>query len=267
MTRLISEWISDMEKTAAEWDEKLHMQTGIDFVKIAAMISECSEAEVMLAAETNKVAVVPITSGLGTISSFAESVAAIVKVMGFDAFVTEATDVNGIYEAHVKDADYIYMADDDRYIVINLRDGKIGDNNIGTSSAYSAILEMMADGLNDKNVAVLGFGIIGQLMAMFLEDKGAEVSIYDKDTSKKGNVIDSGYGWIKDVSELKQYSYIADATSEGGWLTEEMLADDAVLAMPGVPLSLTEEAQQKYDGKYVHDLLEIGTAAMIGLVI
>lgn len=268
MTRLTSEWICEMENTAALWDKTLLKQTGLDYRKIAAAISRKSENEILQAAETYRIAVVPITSGLGTISSFSESVAAIIRTMGFDVFVTEATDVNGVYEAYAEGADIIYMADDDRYIALNIKNCKIGDNNEATAAGYVKLLERMAgNNLEGKDTVVLGYGIIGRMMAAYLAEKGAKVSVYDKDISKKTLVSEDGYLWLKNADSLLDYKFIADATSEGGWLTEDMVVEDALIAAPGIPLSLTLKAQEKLKGRYVHDLLEIGTAGMLGLAL
>lgn len=273
MTRLISEWIMEMEETAADWNAALKRQIGLDFIDLAATAAKRSTEELKTAALTETVAVVPITSGLGTISSFAESVAAIVRTMGFRVFVTKCTDVNGIYEAYEKGAGIVFMADDDRYIALNRKKGSIGDNNIATAAGYVEALMSMAglpqncNGIRDVQVAVLGYGVIGQLMAAYLTEKGALISVYDKDIKKKAAVENDGYRWIGSTEELKQYRYIADATSEGNWLSADLLHDEVCIAAPGVPLSLMEEARQKYEGRYIHDFLEIGTACMMGFAI
>lgn len=267
MTRLTSDWISEMEDTAALWNNTLFNRIGIDYMKLAALVANRNEKEIRQTVGESQVAVVPITSGLGTITSFSESVAAIVKAMGANTFVTTATDVNGIYEAHTKGADIIYMADDDRYIALNVKNGKVGDNNIATAYGFTEILSKMAGGVDDKDVAVLGYGIIGQLMAENLAAKGAKVAVYDKDINKTEQVIRNGHLWIESIGCLKSYKYIADGTSEGEWLDEKMLADDVLIAAPGIPLSLTAEARKKLEGQYIHDLLEIGTAGMLGLAI
>lgn len=272
MTRLITEWISDMEDTACNWNEQLKEMTGLGYIELAAQVSGHSVEEILEAADTMKVAAVPITSGLGVIGNFAESVAAITRAMGFDSFVTETADVNGLYEARVKDADIVFMADDDRYIALNLNKGKIGDNNIATAAGYAEILVNMAGGLEGSPVAVLGYGIIGQLLADNLAKAGAAVGVYDKDESKREAVENAGLKWLIG-EDLRDYHYIADATNEGGWLTLGDLtaadddSNDVLIAAPGIPLSLNEEAAGALRGRYVHDMLEIGTAAMIGFAL
>lgn len=267
MTRLTSEWICDIEEKVAGWNGELKRKTGLDFIDLAAKCSGRSRTEIVNASEKYSVAVIPVTSGLGTISSFSESVAAIVRAMGFNTIVTENTDVNGIYEACVRGAEILFMADDDRYIAMNRKTGSIGDNNIATASGYAEVLLALAgmsEGARGAKIAVLGYGIIGQLMASYLTGKGAVVSIYDKDMSKKSVACEAGHTWIEDPEGLREFKYIADATSEGNWLKSSFLHEDTVIAAPGIPFSLTSEAQKKYEGRYIHDFLEIGTACMIG---
>ena len=267
MTRLISEWLVSVEEEVAQWDEKLKKITGLGYVELA----ECFNPEIKSQFKDNdppvSVAVVPITSGLGTISSFAESVAAIVKAMGINAFVTKATDIDGIYEAYVNNADIVYVADDDRYIAINLNNRKVGENNYCTAKGFVECLEKMSGDLRGQDVLVLGYGVIGRMMAGFLRDKGAVVTIHEKDIKKKENVIADGFLWEPSADMIKEYSYIADGTSEGDWLNSDMISSEAYLVAPGIPLSLTEDAKKKISGRYVHDLLEIGTVGMLGMVL
>lgn len=267
MTRLISEWIADMEKTAASWDAALRERTGLGFLELAARVSGNSEDALRQAASEYRVGVVPVTSGLGTIDTFSQSVAAIVRAMGFQAFVTQSSDVNGIYEACGKGADILYMADDDRYIALNIRSGKAGDNDIATARGYAELLFQMAGSLKNERAAVLGYGIIGQKMAQALVEKGADIAVYDKDPKKKEPVIADGYRWLARAEDLKEYAFLADGTSEGPWLNSNMLRDDVKIAAPGIPFSLDEQTAEKLEGQYVHDLLEIGTAVMLGLAI
>ena len=267
MTRLITEWISDMEQTAADWDESLRRRAGLGYKELAARVSGCGMEALSQAADAYKVAVVPVTSGLGTIDTFSESVAAIVRAMGFEAFVTEATDVNGIYEACRRGADILYMADDDRYIALNLRNGKVGDNDIATARGYAEVLFQMAGSLKGEDAAVLGYGIIGPLMAQALMEKGAQVWIYDKDPAKRELAEADGCRWIETPEELSKFRFIGDATSEGAWIHKGMLPPEVRMAAPGIPFSMDEEMQRQLDGQYIHDLLEIGTAVMLGLAI
>ncbi len=267
MTRLKSDWIKELDKTALGWNNTLKERTGLGFAELAACVSDNPLEKILQAAAEYKVYVVPITSGEGIISTFSESVAAIVSAMGFDVSVTAKTDVDGIFEAHMNNADIIFMADDARYIALNLNTGKAGDNNIATAYGFSELLCRMAGEIEGRKTAVLGYGIIGKLMAKYLSDKGADVDVYDKNKDLMHNVTKDGYGWIENADELKKYDYIADGTCTGNWLSKEMLSENVLICAPGIPFSLDEEAQIALKGRYVHDLLEIGTAVMLGMAI
>lgn len=303
MTRLKTEWISEIEKNTALWDCELRKKTGLGFSELAAEallvgtterteLLSCNQTSVYSKAKTNifenrkhadkvsdirkklytaagssSVAVIPVTSGDGVIASFAQSVASIVKTMGFEAFVTENCDVGGIREAYEKNADVIYMADDDAYIAVNTKNGRMGDNNIATACGYAKILDVMAGGLLGRRTAVLGYGIIGRIMAEKLETFGAEIFVYDKNSERQKAAEADGFGILDSVSELRDFLYIADATNEGGWITPGLLHEKAVITAPGVPLSLSEDARRVFAGRYVHDMLEIGTACMMGFVV
>lgn len=267
MTRLTAQWIARMEETAADWSHELKRRVGLDYLDLAALAGGKTRGELKRASEEYRVAVVPITSGEGIIDAFSQSVAAIVRAMGFSALVTEGTDVNGIHEACGKGADILYMADDHKYIALNLRSGRLGDNDRATACGFVEILGAMAKGLEDREVAVLGYGIIGRLMAEQLHGKGARVAVYDRLPEKKEAAEGDDCGWIETAEGLRQYAYIADATSQGGWIHPGMLREDVLIATPGIPLSLDSQAAKELQGRYVHDLLEIGTACMLGMAL
>ncbi|MDD4200348.1 MAG: 3-methylornithyl-N6-L-lysine dehydrogenase PylD [Eubacteriales bacterium] len=267
MTRLISDWIQDMETTAAEWDGRIKEITGKGYIELAAECSGHSVKRIQNAAASLKVAAVPITSGLGVISSFAESVAAIVSAMGFETFVTERTDVDGFFEAHVKGADICFMADDDRYIALNINNGHLGENNISTVKGYRYLLESVAGGLDGKAVAVVGYGIIGQLMADELALKGASVTVFEQDNDRLTKAAEAGFGTCDDNKSLSAFSYIAECTNTGKWMDAAGLKEDVFIAAPGIPLSLNQKSAEVLEGRYIHDMLEIGTVVMLGYAI
>lgn len=103
-----------------------------------------------------KVVVVPITSGLGVISGFSESVNSIVGRLGMDSRFTTKTDVAGFSEGVESGADIIMMADDNRFIAYNTRVNRFIDNWTGTALGYSIALKNAAGGLEGKEVVVIG---------------------------------------------------------------------------------------------------------------
>lgn len=267
MTRLITEWISDIEQGIKAYDDHLKQQLGMNLLELAAKTCGLSEKDFREKMPKHKVAVIPITAGEGVIGTFSESVAAIARVMGFYTFVTNHTDVSGISEGILKGADILIMADDNDYISINVKTGAVGDNNAATAGGYATALEKMAGTLKNKDVLVIGCGIVGRKAIDALKEKGAAVSLYDKDLERVKTLNCEGITVLSDEKNIKNYQYILDATNEGGWLHKEMLGDNVMISTPGVPLSLDDEAYRSIQDHVIHDYLQIGTAVMLGLVV
>ena len=272
MTRLTAEHIGHIEASCEEWDRYLKAEAGLGLFDIAARVSGRDAGALKKAAETYKVYVVPVTAGQGRIDSFSESVAAIIKAAGFDARVSGASDVAGLCEAHAAGADIVFMADDNRYIALNLKNGNLGENNIATARGYIELLDSCAalnfsKGLDSKEVLLIGYGAVGTEMAAALKSKNAAVTVYDKDEGRLRAAAEAGYKITENRACFKSFGFIADATSEGGWLTIDLLPEAFILVTPGVPLSLDTAARDRYKGRYFFDTLEIGTAAMLGLAV
>ena len=214
-----------------------------------------------------KIGVVPITSGEGVIGSFSEAVAAVTAAMGFRSFVTECSDVCGIFEAHKREADILYMADDDRYIAFNLNKKKIADNNVATAAGYLTALEEAQGSLVGKEVLLLGFGVLGQEFLKRLMKRGIRVTGYDTDENRLKAMGWSGASILEKQEDMQRFKIVIDATNKGDWIHKDILHPEAWIASPGIPLSLDENTCAVYEKRIIHDYLEIGTAAMLGFAL
>ena len=85
MTRLVAEWIDDMEAQMISYNSELKRKTGLDLTELMEASLGLKAAYVSDAQEKLKISVVPITQGMGIISKFSESVAAIIRTAGFNA--------------------------------------------------------------------------------------------------------------------------------------------------------------------------------------
>ena len=159
------------------------------------------------------------------------------------------------------------MADDNEYISVNVKTGAVGDNNIATAKGYVTALEKKAGTLKDKEVLVIGCGIVGRKAIDALLEKEAVVFLYDKDINRVKGINRESVSVLTNEKEIKNFKYILDATNEGGWLCKTMLADSVIISTPGVPLSLDDETYHTIQDQVIHDPLQIGTAVMIGLVL
>ncbi|GAB1476993.1 3-methylornithyl-N6-L-lysine dehydrogenase PylD [Bacillota bacterium] len=262
MTRLKENWIRDIEKDICEYDRELAGKTGMTLLELAAKANGIHPDRIKEAADTLKAAAVPVKAGEGIIGTFSQSVAAILRHMGFETMVTAASDVDGIYEACETGADLLFMADDNRFIGINRLKGRVSENNTATAGGYIAALEQAAGSLEGRRILVLGYGIVGKTALEILKAKGAVPMIYDIDSARTACMDPDMV--LGDINQMRNYSLIFDASNTGGWIGEEMLHPQFLMAAPGIPLSLSFTLYNKYRHRVIHDWLQLGTAAMMG---
>ena len=114
MTRLTPDLIEGVPDDKIDLDSRLLKMTGKTVKGLAMEAAGLKDGEIDLT--KFRVAVVPITSGLGVISGFSASVDAIVRRLGMQSYVTAGTDVNGFAQAVEDDVDIIMMADDNKFV-------------------------------------------------------------------------------------------------------------------------------------------------------
>lgn len=248
-------------------ERDLISKTGLSYTALAAKVSGFSVNDIDRAAQEIKVAVVPVTTGLGIIGSFSQSVAAIVGVMGFRSYVTELTDVNGLFEAYKSGADIVFMADDDRFISMNLNKKKMADNDSATALGYTTAMEGIIGSFVGKEILLLGCGPLGREFMKCLKKKGAAFSVHDIDSVKLTGIAKQEITVVESPDEIARYRYVIDATNQGNWLEKNMLHSEAWIAAPGIPLSLDQDAHAAYQDRLIHDPLQIGVASMLGLTL
>ncbi len=260
MTRLTDDDVKSISDTLDELDAMLREKAGRGLKSIA-----CEAAGIpqnMIDPRVFEIAVVPITSGLGVISRFSESVRDACKWLGFDAYVTEGTDVTGFAEAVDRKASMIFMADDYQYVAYNTAANRQADNSTGTAMGYVACLDASAGGVRGKEVLILGAGRVGSRAARLLRDKGADVVIADIDKPKAEAVAASvpGISVADDIdSAISSHDLILNASP--AHVSSYLIRDGAIISSPGVPHTFDEAAYAK--ATIIHDPLVIGTAAML----
>ncbi|MCR5182503.1 MAG: 3-methylornithyl-N6-L-lysine dehydrogenase PylD [Clostridia bacterium] len=273
MTRLKTEWIDYMLDGMNDYNNSLKMKTGFDLAGLTMDTFGIPKERYNRLADSLLVAAVPVTQGEGIISSFSESVAAIIKSMGFRTYVSEDTDVEGIYGSILMDADIIYMADDTRYLAFSRDNGSFGENNYATALGFIMVMRAMmkkagTDIANEK-LLVIGNGTVGEEAVQILLNHDVDFDLYDKDpeATESFKALETGKYVLSGPEEIRNYKYILDYTNEGGWLKDEYLAEDVIYASPGIPLSLDEKAAERLQNTAVYDNLEIGTAMMLGEIL
>nr|4Q39_A Chain A, PYLD, pyrrolysine synthase [Methanosarcina barkeri str. Fusaro]4Q39_B Chain B, PYLD, pyrrolysine synthase [Methanosarcina barkeri str. Fusaro]4Q3A_A Chain A, PYLD, pyrrolysine synthase [Methanosarcina barkeri str. Fusaro]4Q3A_B Chain B, PYLD, pyrrolysine synthase [Methanosarcina barkeri str. Fusaro]4Q3A_C Chain C, PYLD, pyrrolysine synthase [Methanosarcina barkeri str. Fusaro]4Q3A_D Chain D, PYLD, pyrrolysine synthase [Methanosarcina barkeri str. Fusaro]4Q3B_A Chain A, PYLD, pyrro len=236
-------------------DSAVQEVTGLDIKGICkALYGTFSSSE--------KVGIVPVTSGNGIIGNFSASLHAITQYFGFDSFVTDMPDVSGYYEAVQNGAEIILMADDRTFLAHNLKNGKMANNQPCTGIIYAEIASryLKAD---SKDVLVVGLGKVGFPGAEHLVQKDFRVYGYDADETLLERAT-SNLGIIPfDPANPKKFSIIFEATPCANTIPEAVLSENCVLSTPGIPCAISEELRDKYEVQLIAEPLGIGTASML----
>jgi pyrrolysine biosynthesis protein PylD len=132
MALLTPEDLRNINRQLQEADSSVRRVTGLDIKGICEALYGTSSF-------SEKVGIVPITSGNGVIGNFSSSLQAITQYFGFESFVTDMPDVTGYYEAVRNGAEIILMADDSTFLAHNLKNGKIANNQPCTGIIYAEI--------------------------------------------------------------------------------------------------------------------------------
>ncbi len=289
MTRLTGADIGPILERLDEYDALLKQKTGASLRQIASRAAGIEEGAIMerpdrgpIAAASNRVraavvpsrvrvAAIPVRAGLGVINGFSDTVAGIASHLGFEAFVTDATDVAGLAEGIDRGANVLMLADDDRFIAFIPELGRTVDNAPATAQGFVAGLEFMRGGLSGASALVLGCGPVGVAGAKALLHRGADVALCDLRHERVEAALRAlGHDAAERIRveedaelALPRYELIFEATNAGAFIEAAHLGPNALVAAPGLPCALTAEAMAKHGGHVLHDPLEIGTATMV----
>lgn len=270
MTRLIETDIEAINDNLKAYDETLIQMTGHSLLGIACSTWGLDEKTLKTAIKKTTVSCIPITAGLGTITGFSHTVAGILRHLGFRSSVTRHPDVNGLFETFKNQTDMAMMADDHRFVAIHLKKQLVVDNGDATGKGFAAALDLMAGGLKNQGVLVLGCGPVGLSAARALVKAGARVAIHDIDEERMQiavKTVNAKTGKMIRVETLTKetmghYRCILDATPAKDLISRGDIQPDTLISAPGVPHGLTQDAFKNAGSQFLHDKLEIGVATM-----
>ncbi len=250
-------------------NDELRAQTGAGLLGIAAEAAGLSESQLKQLVAEARIGVVPLTTGLGIIGGFSDTVQGILSFLGADAFVTAATDVAGFNEALAAGAKQIFMADDLTCSLIDLRTRCTADNGIATGRGFAAALSLAAKNITGCTVTVLGAGPVGRAAVYYFLSKGAKVVLFDKNPTclaRMGEVpgVTLATGG---TDALAAGSLYFEATTARDTITLADMSEDTLVAAPGIPLGISAEAMAKYGRQVIQDPLELGVASMLSCLL
>lgn len=266
MTRLTEHDIVTLPATLPALDEQLLAATGADLTSLACMTAQGPDIEHPAARIKGvEVCVVPVTSGQGTIDGFVEAVAAVCAHLGCHSWIAGESDVAGLAFAVERGAELVLLADDARFIALNLAEGTCVDNGLATGYAYAMALNGAAGGLAGRAVLVLGLGPVGLAACAALHRLGAHVHVYDPDRAKV-EVAERFFCVVPMESAhqgLRHAELVLDASPAPGLIDDTWVGPRSIVAAPGMPCGVTPEAMSALGNRLLHEPLALGVAAMV----
>jgi len=270
VTRLKSNDISAIVSQLTAYDQELLLKTGHNLRQIACHAAQLKEDDALGIMSGIKVGVVPISWGQGVIEGFCQATAAILKHLGFSAFVSGPSDIAGLAEAYEAKADVVFLSDDNDFVALNAATRQSVHNSHATGQGFAAGLDLMANGLVDRKVLVLGCGAVGRSAISAALKLGARVSVYDINpancTEFKSSPAGPGSARIAVETDFQHalagHSLIVDATNAAGIMGAGDITPQSFIAAPGMPLGLSRAALNKFSDRLLHDPLQLGVATM-----
>lgn len=269
MTRLTSNLVQSMTESLLLYDQELIRKTGRSLLQIACRAARVEEAEMSGLLASSPVGVVPVTSGGGVIEGFCQAVQGLTSHLGATSFVTGAADVAGLAEAVERGAGVIFLADDDRFIALEMLSRTVVDNSEATARGYLAALDLLAGGLKGRRVLVIAAGRVGRKALAVLQEYGARAGVYDPDREKTLTLTKKGKVTIEiDLEKaLENYSLLLEASPAPAIIQERHLKPDTIIAACGIPLGLSPAAVALVGDRLIHDPLQIGVATMLTMAL
>jgi 3-methylornithyl-N6-L-lysine dehydrogenase len=269
VTRLTERDMKELGKGLDAVERRLERLTGLDLAGVGARaFTMRPDAERENAARISltaaRVAVVPISSGKGTIPRFVDTVATLCARVGCDSYVTSRPDVSGFWEAFARRATLVFAADDHQFLAINPRRGRVADNDRCTANAYVAALDAAADGVAGKNVLVVGMGPVGKAAASRLLELGAVTLIAEKDQAKAAAALFDlpAVELVDTDTGLGRCRLVVDATPSRDFVAASWVRKNSIVAAPGWPCGVTKEGREALGDRLIHEPLALGVAAM-----
>jgi len=265
LTRLKPADVAHIPRTLGRYEKELRSKTGCSLLQIAEDAAN-TKISVSSLFRKSKAAVVPISSDGGVIEGFSQAVTGILNHIGIRSTITQGADVTGVAEAHEIGAGLIFLADDRKFVAINLYTRQVVDNAASTARAYVAALDKMAKGLRGKPVLVIGIGNVGSPAISDLIRRKARPLAVDLNRIRLRALIKKYRRQVvafNTVDEaIPQTNLIINAASTRNILRADMIKEDMLISAPAIPVGLTQAALKKAERHLVHDPLQLGVATM-----
>ncbi len=172
--------------------------------------------------------------------------------------------MRGLQEAADRGDGIIFIADDHRFIALNIRTGVCIDDDPATADGYVTALAAAAGGLEGREVLLLGLGPVGRCAGARLAALGARVLAVEPDAGSVERARADGLIFERiDLDEgLTRCDLLFDATPAADLIDVHHLREGLIAAVPGVPSAFTPAAQAALGARHIHEPLAVGVAVM-----
>jgi pyrrolysine biosynthesis protein PylD len=262
MTRLTEADVTTLTEELTTVEERLREATGMGLRDLALRAVTQEDRCVQL--HGARVAAVPISSGQGVIPGFSACVVATLLHLGCDAWMTAQPDVSGIQAAVAAGAEVLFLADDHRFVALNVTNGSTVDDDPATADGYVTALEAAAGGLAEREVLVLGLGPVGRAAVRRLTAHGATVLVAEPDAERvdAAEAVGLEFELVSLADGLARCDLFFDASPAEDVIDVGDLRPGAIAAVPGMPSAFTAAAQESLGVRHMHEPLALGVAVM-----
>jgi pyrrolysine biosynthesis protein PylD len=262
MTRLTETDVAGLTSELVAVEDRLREATGLGLRDLALRTVVDDQRCVQL--HGARVASVPISTGQGVITGFSACVVATLLHLGCDAWATTQPDVRGIQAAVAAGAQVVFLADDHRFIALNVTKGCSVDDDPATADGYVTALEAAAGGLESREVLVLGLGPVGRAAVRRLVARGSTVLVVEPDAERAAAAREVGLLFTETglAEGLARCDLIFDACPAAGIIDAADARLGMIAAVPGMPSAFTAAAQEVLGVTHMHEPLAVGVAVM-----
>jgi 3-methylornithyl-N6-L-lysine dehydrogenase len=262
MTRLTEIDVTTLTRDLEAFEARLLEATGLGLRELA--LRAVTDGDRCVQLHGARIASVPMSSGEGVIPGFSACVVATLLHLGCDAWMTTQPDVRGIQAAVAAGATILFLADDHRFIALNVARACSVDDDPATADGYVTALESAAGGLEGRDVLLLGLGPVGRAAARRLASRGARVVVAEPDEERVAAAREVGIAFETAAlaDGLARCDLIFDASPAVGIIDAGDVRTETVAAVPGMPSAFTAAAQEALGVRHIHEPLAIGVAVM-----
>jgi 3-methylornithyl-N6-L-lysine dehydrogenase len=262
VTRLTETDVSALTCELIAVEDRLREATGLGLRDLA--LKTVTDGSRCVQLHGARVASVPISTGEGVISGFSECVVATLLHLGCDAWTTAQPDVRGMQAAVAAGAEVLFLADDHRFVALNVTKGSSSDDDPATADGYVTALEAASGGLAGREVLVLGLGPVGRAAVRRLAARDAIVLVAEPDEERISAAQDVGLAFEVTTlaAGLARCDLIFDASPAADIIDAADVRPETIAAVPGMPSAFTAAAQEALGVRHMHEPLAVGVAVM-----